>query len=139
MDKRYILSFLSIIATVVMLTACNSETASTISQGVSVESAKQMLIQNNDVVFLDVRTPKEFAKGHIAGAVNINIHDPSFSQAASTLARDKTYIVHCAVNPRGGRGDKSISILNELGFTELLSLDGGLNAWKRAGLPINQS
>jgi rhodanese-related sulfurtransferase len=121
------------------LVACNSETETTLSTGIDVKAAKQMILDDKNVVVLDVRTPKEFAKGHIAGAVNINIHDPAFPQHVSTLDRDKTYIVHCAVNPRSGRGDKSIHIMTELGFPDLLSMDGGLNAWKRAGLPIHNS
>ena len=122
-----------------LLFGCDSEPETTLNPGISVQAAKQMILQDKDVVVLDVRTPKEFARGHIADAVNINIHDTAFPQYASTLDRDKTYIVHCAVNPRGGRGDKSINIMTELGFSNLVSMDGGFRAWKRAGLPIHST
>ena len=121
------------------LVACSSGPENTLSEGIGIYAAEAMIASDKNVVVLDVRTPREFAKGHISGAVNINIHDPKFNQHASILDRDKTYIVHCAVNPRAGRGDKSIHIMKNLGFSKLLSMDGGFNAWKRAGLPVNQS
>lgn len=137
-EKRYLISLL-LIVTVTILSACGSKPTTTISTGINVYKANDIISANKDVVVLDVRTPKEFAQGHIAGAVNINIHNSAFSQQVATLDRDTLYIVHCAVNPRGGRGDKSIHIMNQLGFSNLLSLDGGLNAWKRADLPIKNS
>ncbi len=133
-----LLSTTFIILTIVAMLACRSNYDTTHSVGIYVHEANK-LIHHNEVVILDVRTAREFSKGHIDGAVNINIHDPSFAQLAVSLDPSKTYIVHCAVNPRGGRGDKSISILTDLGFNHLLSLEGGLNAWKRAGLPVNNA
>ena len=79
---------------VIFLVACNSEPNTAISKGINVKEAKQMIFNHKGVVVLDVLTPKEFARGHITGAVNINIHDPAFPQHVSTLDRDKTYIVH---------------------------------------------
>ena len=97
-NKTHISCCTFIIAT--FLVACNSEPNATISKGINVKAAKQMILNENNVVVLDVRTPKEFARGHITGAANINIHDPAFPQHVSTLDRDKIYIVHCSVNPR---------------------------------------
>ncbi|MDW3094665.1 MAG: rhodanese-like domain-containing protein [Gammaproteobacteria bacterium] len=137
-EKRYLFIFL-LFATAIVLSACSSEPSVTISTGINVHKANEIIVENKDVIVLDVRTPKEFVKGHISGAININIHDPTFSQQVAALDREKLYIIHCAVNPRGGRGDKSIHIMNQLGFSNLLSLDGGLNAWKRANLPIRNT
>ena len=97
-NKTHISCCTFIIAT--FLVACNSEPNATISKGINVKAAKQMILNENNVVVLDVRTPKEFARGHITGAANINIHDPAFPQHVPTLDRDKIYIVHCSVNPR---------------------------------------
>ncbi|MFK7793987.1 MAG: rhodanese-like domain-containing protein [Gammaproteobacteria bacterium] len=137
MLKDNLVSRFFVIAIILLLTACNSDPEETLNSGITVQTANEMITKNKNVVILDVRTPKEFARGHISGAVNISIHDPAFPQKASKLDNDKTYIVHCAVNPRGGRGDKSIDIMTKLGFSNLLSMDGGINAWKRAGLPLN--
>ena len=128
-----------ILLATIFLVACSSDPENIVSTGINAQAAKNLVADSNDVVILDVRTPREFSIGHIDGAVNISIHDPAFHQHVATLDREKTYIVHCAVNPHGGRGDKSIGIMTELGFSNLFSLDGGFNAWKRAGLPINSS
>ena len=139
MSNIYFKYIVSIIVIVLLISACNSETTNYSNTRISVLDTKNLIADNKKVTILDVRTPKEFSRGHIAGAININIHDPNFSKYAATLDKDKLYIVHCAVNPRGGRGDKSIHIMDELGFSNLLSMDGGINAWKRAGLPISNS
>ena len=52
--------------------------------------------QEKDTVVLDVRTPKEYAEGHVPGAVNIDIHDPKFDEKIDGLDKSKTYLVHCA-------------------------------------------
>lgn len=141
MSKITVISFRCIAVTLLItsLLACNTETNIHSSVGINVHDANNLTLNHDEVVVLDVRTPKEFSKAHIHGALNINIHSPLFTQKVAELDRNKTYIVHCAVNPRGGRGDKSIHIMNELGFNKLWSLNGGLNAWKRADLPVNRT
>ena len=118
---------------------CKSEPVVSHSVGINPHAAKDLMLQSEDVVVLDVRTPREFSRGHINKAVNISIHDPRFPQLVSTLDRAKTYIIHCAINPPGGRVDKSIDVMTELGFENLLSLDGGYRAWQRAGLPVQNT
>ena len=48
-----------------------------------------------DVVVLDVRTPKEFAAGHVPGAVNIDWHSRQFNDQVGALDKSKKYVVHC--------------------------------------------
>lgn len=81
-------------------------------------------------VVLDVRTPKEFAAGHIPGAVNIDFNAPDFEQKVAKLDPNKTYLVHCA---GGVRSSKACTKLSSLKFPNLYNLDGGLKAWERAG------
>lgn len=138
-NRKALSNLASILVLLVFVVACNSEPVQTQGISINAQTAKNLISEDNDVIVLDVRTPKEFSKGHIASAVNISVYDPEFAQYVSRLDPSKTYIVHCAVNPRGGRGDKSINIMAELGFTNLLSLSGGINSWKRAGFPVNSS
>jgi rhodanese-related sulfurtransferase len=84
---------------------------------------------------LDVRTPKEFAAGHIAGATNIDINDPEFEQKVAALDKSKTYLVHCAA---GGRSAKACEKLTQLHFANLYNLKGGLKAWEKAGKPVEK-
>jgi phage shock protein E len=95
----------------------------------------QKLIADKKVVVLDVRTPQEFAAGHIAGATNINFHSPDFTKAIADLDTNKTYLVHCAV---GGRSTQALPTFNKLQFQSLYHLDGGLKAWEKAGLPVEK-
>lgn len=87
------------------------------------------------ITVIDVRTPGEFAAGHIKGAQNVDIASPEFKTNLAKLDRSGTYLVHCAA---GGRSTRSLSVLKELGFKSLIHLDGGLNSWKEAGLPLEK-
>jgi len=91
------------------------------------------LVATNSVVVLDVRTPREFASGHIAGATNINYLSGDFSDQLAQLDRSKSYLLHCAV---GGRSTNALPKLARLGFTNVIHLDGGFKAWQAAGNPV---
>ena len=88
------------------------------------------------IAVIDVRTPAEFAEGHIKGARNVDIASPDFRKNLAKLDPGKTYLVHCAA---GGRSTRSLSVLSQLGFKSIIHLDGGLNSWKEAGLPLEKS
>lgn len=91
------------------------------------------LLGTNQITVIDVRTPREFASGHIAGATNINYLSGDFSDKLAQLDRSKTYLLHCAV---GGRSTNALPKLARLGFTNVIHLDGGFKAWQAAGNPV---
>ena len=93
----------------------------------------QKLIADKTVLVLDVRTPKEFAAGHIAGATNINYLAADFAKAISGLDTNRSCLIHCAV---GGRSTQALPTLSNLQFRSLYHLDGGIQAWEKAGLPV---
>ncbi|HUR46810.1 MAG TPA: rhodanese-like domain-containing protein [Candidatus Saccharimonadales bacterium] len=93
------------------------------------------LRQDKKNVVLDVRTPEEYAEGHIAGATNIDINADDFQQKISKLDKDKTYLVHCAA---GGRSARACNQLGKLNFTKLYNLEGGMGAWEKAGKPVEK-
>lgn len=82
---------------------------------------KQKLSQSN-LQILDVRTPSEFASGHISGAVNISISDPDFSTAIERFNKSNPIVVYCSGGGRSGRG---VEILHQAGFSEVYDLIGG--------------
>lgn len=84
------------------------------------------------VVLLDVRTPQEFAQGHIEGAVNIDIENPSFASEIAALDPTTTYAVYCR---SGNRSATATQYLLQQGFAAPFELDGGIVAWDAAGLP----
>ena len=87
------------------------------------------------VVVLDVRTPEEFAAGHIAGATNVNLNGKDFQERLEKLDKSQAYLVHCAVGMRSARACKK---MNELEFKTLYDLKGGLTAWKKDGKPVTK-
>ena len=92
------------------------------------------LVKAKKVVVVDVRTADEFAKGHIAGAKNVDIlEEKTFETGLKALDKDKPVLVHCAA---GGRSTRSLKMFEKLGFKDVTHLDGGLNAWQAEGLPV---
>ncbi len=89
--------------------------------------------QNNpDFVIIDVRTPDEFAGEHIENATNINFYSEAFQDMLNNLDKNKTYLVYCR---SGGRSGNALNIMAELNFREVYNILGGVNQWKREGLP----
>ena len=83
-------------------------------------------------LILDVRTPEEFAAGHIPGAVNIP-HDQLASRLAELEAEESAEIVvHCQA---GGRARSAGAVLTDAGYLRVRDLDGHMAGWRRAGLP----
>jgi len=106
---------------------------------VDVNTARDLVTQDETVIVLDVRTPEEYAIGHIEGALNINIAEADFSKRISKLDRDKTYIIHCSANVKNGRSAKSLEIMSSFGFDKLLNMEGGIIAWEQSGYPLVRS
>jgi len=109
-------------------------TAKTV-RNVGVEEFDKLRANTNNVV-LDVRSKKEFEAGHIPGAVSLDINAPDFQEKAGKLDKGKTYLVHCAA---GVRSAKACNALDKLSFTNLVNLDPGFNAWKKAGKPVEKN
>ena len=107
------------------LSACGSSSFTTQSAD---EFAKT--ISDTSVVVLDVRTPAEFASGHIAQAMNIDVEGGAFEQQIASLDKSKTYAIYCH---SGRRSANAAKIMSKAGFTSLYNLDGGVTAWANAG------
>jgi rhodanese-related sulfurtransferase len=103
-------------------------------RNVGVEEFDKLRADKNAVV-LDVRTKKEFEAGHIPGAMNLDINAPDFQENVAKLDKSKTYLIHCAA---GVRSAKACNAMDKLSFTNLVNLDPGLNAWQKAGKPIEK-
>ena len=81
-------------------------------------------------VILDVRTPAEYADGHIRGALNIDFRDPMFSNELAKLDKSKTYAVYCR---SGNRSGQALQMMKTLGFINASDLSGGIIAWLASG------
>jgi len=89
--------------------------------------------ENGDALVLDVRNGGEFRHGHIPGA----LHIPASRLVAKldALPRDKQLLVHCA---GGGRSVVAASALVAHGFTDVVDVAGGFDAWEEAGYPVER-
>lgn len=87
-------------------------------------------MQKRKTKVLDVRTPKEFAEGHLPNAVNIDVMDSaSFIKQIQLLKKRKNYVVYCR---SGKRSLKASAILVQNGFKNIYNMEGGILEWKGA-------
>ena len=86
---------------------------------------------DNSFVLLDVRTKKEFAKGHIEGAQNIS--HTELHQRLNEVPTDKDVILYCRSGVRVGVAAK---ILSKNGYTQIFHLDGDMIAWNTNNRPV---
>jgi rhodanese-related sulfurtransferase len=86
--------------------------------------------RSDGAVILDVRSAEEFARGHVPGALNIDIDAPGFASRVSDLDKSKPVLVNCHA---GSRGAIAAAELAKLGFKTVCNLEGGLAAWEKAG------
>ena len=103
-------------------------------RNVGVEEFDKLRANRNHVV-LDVRTPEEFAKGHIPGAINLDYKAADFEKKVAELDKSKTYLVHCA---GGVRSAKACVILDKSAFAHVVNLEPGFKAWENAGKPVEK-
>lgn len=91
-------------------------------------------IKNKAIVLIDVRTPAEYASGHIEGSVNIDVNDPDFASKALKAANGKTVALYC----RSGRRSKNAASQLVGKIKTIFELESGINGWTSAGLPITK-
>ena len=91
------------------------------------------LIEDSCVIVLDVRTPSEFAEGHIANAVNIDQGQSDFiEKTRAALPTDKRIAIYCR---SGRRSANAAGRLAAEGY-RCVNLKGGIIAWKEAGKAV---
>ncbi len=92
-----------------------------------------VLINRSNAVVLDVRDDAEFAGGHITDARHIPLAQLPDRLKELQKFKDKSILVNCQA---GMRSAKACDILRKNGFTQVHNLQGGLNAWMQAKLPV---
>lgn len=81
---------------------------------------------NKEAVILDVRTPEEFASGHLVNAVNLDFNGGQFEAEYKNLDPNKTYLVYCR---SGMRSYNACMIMENAGFAKSVNMMGGIIAW----------
>lgn len=85
------------------------------------------------VTIIDVRTPEEYAAGHLPGALNIPYDEVEKRVGELKAGRDKPVVVYCRT---GRRSRMAGDTLKSLGFTAVLHLEGDLPGWQERGFAV---
>jgi len=97
---------------------------------ISLISASELNKANDQILLIDVRTPGEFASGHIENSINIDYKSNDFKDLIGKLDPNQEVYVYCKV---GGRSGRSAKIMRDMGFEKIYDLKGGINAWEKEG------
>lgn len=114
----------------ISLTACSSDAAEgpPAFDGSHVSAdAFAAAAEVEGVTVIDVRTPEEFAEGHLPGAVNVDVEAASFPAQVAQLDPDAQYAVYCR---SGNRSRAAIDFMTQAGVAHTVGLEGGVGAWK---------
>ena len=122
----------AILALVALVASCTRSDAAPAGSIDAKELAAQVAAGKAPVI-LDVRSPEEFAAGHIQGAINVPVGELADRLTGLELARGEEIVVHCE---RGPRAAKAETILIESGYTNVRDLSGHMSGWRAAGLPV---
>lgn len=90
------------------------------------------MLKKPRTILLDVRTPEEFAAGHLQGAENLNFRSPDFLEQVAKLDKKQTYVLYCA---SGNRSGQTLKLMEDAGFKHIVNA-GGFKELKAAGLPV---
>lgn len=88
---------------------------------------------STDTVIIDVRTPGEYAEGHLRGALNIDIQSPDFAAQVMELDKDGEYFIYCRT---GNRSGQAIASMSQMGFTTMFNGGGLQEASDISGIDI---
>ena len=103
---------------------------------VPIDQCRRMIESKHPFTLIDVRTPAEFARAHAVGArlMPFDTLDPAAVAAARPTPEEPIYVI-CQ---SGARSAKAYERLQDFGMANVYSVEGGTDAWARAGLPIDR-
>ena len=129
---------LALVLALMLCFGCSSpetETPAQIIEDITAEEADELIRENEgnpDFMIIDVRTPAEYAGGHIADSILIDFNADDFENKIGQLDREGKYLVYCR---SGNRSSRALSVMQDLGFKEVYNMLGGIGAWTAAGFP----
>ena len=128
--SRLPLAVLALAVVALVLSACGSSASAvqTVDPAAFLTTAAQP-----GVTVVDVRTPAEYAAGHVEGAVNIDVESPDFAAQIATLDKAGTYAVYCHSGRRSGLATDQMA---QAGFTSVYNLSGGIGDLQAAGAQV---
>ena len=92
-------------------------------------------IESGEYIVLDVRTQEEYNDERITeDAMSIDFYAPDFEAKIATLDKERKYLLYCR---SGNRSGKTLAMMEESQFSEVLELKGGIGNWS-ASYPVVQ-
>lgn len=122
---------LGIVGLLFLASAPLSLAAAARATDVSVEQTRELIRERGGkagFVVLDVRTPAEFAGGHLPGAVNLDIQERDFLTRLGGLDRGKSYLVYCR---SGNRSTKAVQAMEQMEFPGVYHMREGMIGWEK--------
>ena len=89
--------------------------------------------KGDDLVLIDVSTPREYENLHLEGAINVSLLSRFFKIRLDVMDKSKTYVVYCKL---GGRSKIAKKLMHQLGFQVVYNIVGGTLLWEEEGLPL---
>lgn len=129
MNKIHLILF--IFATVFISSCSNGQTKEGFVS-VKPKEFSEKLEKTPEANLIDVRTPEEFADGHLKNATNINWKGDDFGKQVAELDKSKPVFVYCL---SGGRSKAAANYLSKEGFTNIVEMDGGMMKWRAEKMP----
>jgi rhodanese-related sulfurtransferase len=117
----------------IFLVACSSSDATPLAE-ISPQQAAR-IVESNNAVIIDVRTQEEWDAGHIPGAIHIPLSEVKGRLDEFKAFEGKTLVMQCRSGKRSASAGK---ILLSAGYENVSNLTGGINAWGKAKLPVEQ-
>lgn len=135
--SRRLLTLLTLALVALFAVAACDSTSNTASEDpgahkVSASDAVALIESDDPPVIIDVRTPEEYASGHVAGAINIDVNGADFSSQISELDPEQKYLVYCR---SGSRSAQAAAQMEAAGIADIADA-GGLADLTRAGAPV---
>ncbi|MDY6932414.1 MAG: rhodanese-like domain-containing protein [Halobacteriota archaeon] len=134
LNRWKILALVSLLITSLLISGCILD--SQIYGDIAPKEANELIMKRSgdgDFMILDVRTSEEFSGGHIEGAINIDFYSENFEDEIGKLDRNITYLIYCRT---ARRSSLVLDIMEDLGFTDVYNLKGGIVRWEEEGFPV---
>ncbi|MDR5755826.1 rhodanese-like domain-containing protein [Caballeronia sp. LZ035] len=100
--------------------------------GISAAEATTLINRRNAVV-VDLRPAAEFANGHLPSARNLEVSELQAKIGQIAKNKSNPVVLVCQTGQQSQRASRSVS---EAGYAEVHVLEGGVNAWQKAGMPV---
>ena len=114
------------------LSACTAGSAGSMAPAAA-DSLLRAEARDPRFLLVDVRTPEEFAQGHLAKANLVDFKSPSFDDEIAKLPRDAKILIYCRSGHRSGM---ALRRMESMGFGDVRDIGGGIEAWIAAELPV---